>query len=77
MDKDFIFFRGYLDRDQVGEEEPCLLAATEVVQAVCDAGFQNNGFCMRSFSSSPHCKKRSISTHPKRGYPFTFLTRSS
>jgi hypothetical protein len=23
------------------------------------------------------CKKRSISTHPKRGYPFTFLTRSS
>ena len=24
-----------------------------------------------------YCKKRSISTHPKRGYPFTFLTRSS
>ena len=23
------------------------------------------------------CKKRSISTHPKRGYPFTVLTRSS
>ena len=23
------------------------------------------------------CKKRSISTHPKRGYPFTFLTCSS
>ena len=23
------------------------------------------------------CKKRSISTHPKRGYPFTFLTSSS
>ena len=22
-------------------------------------------------------KKRSLSTHPKRGYPFTFLTRSS
>ena len=22
-------------------------------------------------------KKRSISTHPKRGYPFTFLTSSS
>jgi hypothetical protein len=28
-------------------------------------------------SSSSRCKKRSISTHPKRGYPFTFLTRSS
>lgn len=26
---------------------------------------------------SIYCKKRSISTHPKRGYPFTFLTRSS
>ena len=25
----------------------------------------------------PVCKKRSISTHPKRGYPFTFLTSSS
>ena len=23
------------------------------------------------------CKKRSISTHPKRGYPFTFLISSS
>ena len=23
------------------------------------------------------CKKRSIFTHPKRGYPFTFLARSS
>ena len=27
--------------------------------------------------SERYCKKRSISTHPKRGYPFTFLTRSS
>ena len=25
----------------------------------------------------PVCKKRSISTHPKRGYPFTFLISSS
>jgi len=66
MDKDFIFFRGYLDRDQVGEEEPCLLAATEVVQAVCDAGFQNNGFCMRSFSSSPHCYYKYAKT-PENG----------
>ncbi len=28
-------------------------------------------------SSIVKCKKRSISTHPKRGYPFTFLISSS
>ena len=55
MDKDFMFYRGYLERGQASEKEPCLLAATEVVQAVCDAGFQNNGYIMRCFSSSPHC----------------------
>ena len=66
MSKDYIFFRGHLDRGQVDEEVPCLLAATEVVQAVCDAGFQKYGFYMRSFSSSPHCFYKYAKT-PKNG----------
>ena len=54
MDKDYFFYRGYLDRIQAVDGEPGLLAATEVVQAVCDAGFQRNGFSMMSYPSSPH-----------------------
>ena len=33
--------------------------------------------CTQNIMGFIGCKKRSISTHPKRGYPFTFLTRSS
>ena len=33
--------------------------------------------CKRTNMSKAVCKKRSISTHPKRGYPFTFLISSS
>ena len=55
MDKDFLFFRGYLDRETAVDGDPGLFAATEVVQAVCDADFQKNKFIMMSHSSSPHC----------------------
>ena len=33
MDKNYCFYRGYLDRIQAVDGEPGLLAATEVVQA--------------------------------------------
>ena len=57
MDKDYLFYRGYLDRIQAVDCEPGLLAATEVVQAVCDAGFQRNGLLMKDYPSSP-CSTR-------------------
>ena len=44
MSKNYSFYRGILTRKQAVDSEPGLLAATEVVQAVCDAGFQRNGF---------------------------------
>ena len=55
MYKDYIFYRGYLERRGADDGGPGLLAATEVVQAVCDAGFQRYGFDMRCYPSSPHC----------------------
>ena len=55
MAKNFDFYRCYLERGVAGDGEPGLLAATEVVQAVCDAGFHKNGNTMRDFPSSPHC----------------------
>lgn len=55
MDKNFIFYRCYLERVIADEGEPGLLAATEVVQAVCDANFQRNGLSMKSCPSSPRC----------------------
>lgn len=66
MNKDFIFYRGYLDRELAVDGEPGLLAATEVVQAVCDAGFQRNGFSMKSYPSSPHCYFK-FAKPPKEG----------
>ncbi len=66
MSKDFIFYRCYLERGIVGDGEPGLLAATEVVQAVCDAGFQRNGLLMKCYPSSPHCYYKYAKT-PKEG----------
>lgn len=66
MNKDFIFYRCYPERVQTGVGEPGLLAATEVVQAVCNAGFQRNGFKMKSDLSSPHCYYKFAKT-PKDG----------
>lgn len=54
-DKNFDFYRCYLEKEQAVDGEPGLLAATEVVQAVCDADFQRYGSYMRSHPSSPHC----------------------
>lgn len=66
MDKNFIFYRCYLERGIAGDGEPGLLAATEVVQAVCDAGFQRNGLLMKCYPSSPHCYYKYAKT-PKEG----------
>lgn len=55
MNKDFNFYRCYLERGQAGVGGPGFLAATEVVQAVCNADFQRNGNLLRSFPSSPRC----------------------
>ena len=66
MNKNFNFYRCYLDRGMASEGNPGLLAATEVVQAVCDAGFQRNGFNMRSHPSSPHCYYK-YAKLPKQG----------
>ena len=53
--KDYDFYRCRLERRLTGEGDPCLLAVTEVVQAICDAGFQKHGTSMWSHPSSPHC----------------------
>ena len=66
MEKNFIFYRCYLERGMAGDGEPGLLAATEVVQAVCDAGFQRNGLSMKCYPSSPHCYYKYAKT-PKEG----------
>ena len=66
MKKDFIFYRCCLERGMASDGEPGLLAATEVVQAVCDAGFQKNGFLMKSYASSPHCYYK-YAKMPKEG----------
>lgn len=66
MNKNFIFYRCYLERETAAEGEPGLLAATEVVQAVCDAGFQRNGLKMKCYPSSPHCYYKYAKT-PKEG----------
>lgn len=50
--KDYCFYRCHME--MASEGEPGLLAATEVVQAVCYAGFQENGFLMKSYPSIPH-----------------------
>lgn len=55
MRKDYDFYRCRLERRLTGEGDPCLLAVTEVVQAICDAGFQKHGTSMWSHPSSPHC----------------------
>ena len=55
MDKNYLLYRCHLERRMASEGEPGLLAAKEVVRAVCDAGFQRNGTSMRSLPSSPHC----------------------
>ena len=72
MDKDYSFYRGILNRIQAVDGEPGLLAATEVVQAVCDAGFQRNGFSMKSYPSSPHYYYK-FAKPPKEGM---FLLRA-
>ena len=55
MNKDYTFYRCHFERGTASVGEPGLLAATEVVQAVCDAGFQKFGTSMRCHPSSPHC----------------------
>lgn len=55
MKKDYEFYRCRLERRLTGEGEFALLAVTEVVQAICDAGFQKHGTTMWSHPSSPHC----------------------
>ena len=66
MNKNFMFYRCFLEREMAAEGEPGLLAATEVVQAVCDAGFQRNGLKMKCYPSSPHCYYKYAKT-PKEG----------
>ena len=65
-DKEFNFYRCYLERGLSGEEEPGLFAATEVVQAVCNAGFHRNGLLMKCYPSSPRCYYKYAKT-PKEG----------
>lgn len=55
MSNNYLFYRCYPDRGMASEGDPGLLAAKEVVRAVCDAGFQRNGTSMKSLPSSPHC----------------------
>ena len=55
MNMDYEFYRCHLERRMTGEGESALLAVTEVVQAICDAGFPRHGTSMRSHPSSPHC----------------------
>ena len=43
MNKNFYFYRCYLEERQAKPCEKGLLSATEVVQAICDADFQRNG----------------------------------
>lgn len=64
--KDFAFYRCYPKMGQAGVGGPGYLAATEVVQAVCDAGFQRNGFLMMCHPSSPHCYYK-FAKRPKDG----------
>ena len=64
--KDFAFYRCYPKMGQAGVGGPGYLAATEVVQAVCDAGFQRNGFLMMRHPSSPRCFYK-FAKHPKDG----------
>ena len=66
MCKNFNFYRCHLEREKAGKGEPGLLAATEVVQAVCDAGFQKNAITMRNYPSSPHCYYK-YAKPPKEG----------
>ena len=66
MNKNFMFYRCFLEREMAAEGEPGLLAATEVVQAVCDAGFQRNGLKMKCYPSSPHCYYKYAKT-PREG----------
>ena len=66
MNKNFIFYRCFPERGMVADGEPGLLAATEVVQAVCDAGFQRNGLKMKCYPSSPHCYYKYAKT-PREG----------
>lgn len=66
MVKNYSFYRCYLERGTASEGAPGLLAATEVVQAVCDAGFQRNGLSMISYPSSPHCYYK-FAKPPKEG----------
>ena len=55
MFNNYLFYRCYPDRGMASEGDPGLLAAKEVVRAVCDAGFQRNGTSMKNLPSSPHC----------------------
>lgn len=47
MNKNFYFYRCYLDQRQPNPCESGLLSATEVVQAICDADFQRNGLYIK------------------------------
>lgn len=47
MNKNFYFYRCYLEERQPKPYESWLLSATEVVQAICDADFQRNGLYIK------------------------------
>lgn len=66
MDKNYSFYRCHFERGTASNENPGLFAATEVVQAVCDAGFQKFGTSMRCYPSSPHCQYKYAKT-PRDG----------
>jgi hypothetical protein len=76
MNKNFMFYRCFLEKEMAAEGEPGLLAATEVVQAVCDAGFQRNGLKMKCYPSSPHCYYKYAKT-PKEGMYMMWAVKKS
>lgn len=51
--KNYSFYRCCLEMGMAREGDPGWLAATEVVQAVCSAGFRENGFLMKSYPLIP------------------------
>jgi hypothetical protein len=66
-------------------EEDSIVSETNVVMACLGEEFEDGSDdwddcyddSWDDYDGPYMCKKRSISTHPKRGYPFTFLTSSS
>lgn len=64
--KNYCFYRCQLEKGMASEGKPRMLAATEVVQAVCSAGFRENGFLIKDYPSIPHYYFKFAKT-PKEG----------